>query len=88
MTHHTGHLRRYVSAPRGRPEPVIAGALLSRLDRHGANLRWVDAVGAHTCRVDFPASAEGPGRRGPDAARPLERGAARVAGPADTVKRQ
>jgi hypothetical protein len=46
-------LRRYIGNRFGLPDPVIAGAMLARLDRYGATLRWVDASGAHTVTVAF-----------------------------------
>jgi hypothetical protein len=57
---HAGDLRRYISERFDLPEPVVAGAMLAGLDRHGAMLRWVDAVGAHTMTVEFGRSATCP----------------------------
>jgi hypothetical protein len=57
---HGDELRRYISIRYSLPETVIAGALLSRLDERGAVLRWVDAVGAHVCEINFPAPAHDP----------------------------
>jgi hypothetical protein len=37
----------------GVPETAIAGAMLASLDGFGAEQRWVDAVGAHSCRIRF-----------------------------------
>ena len=57
---HATDLRRYVSTRFDLPEPVIAGAVLARLDRHGATLRWVDAAGAHAATVEFDRPATCP----------------------------
>ena len=50
---HAAELRSYVSKRFGMPETAIAGAMLASLDGLGAELRWVDAVGAHSCEIRF-----------------------------------
>jgi hypothetical protein len=56
---HQRELCAYVSYRFGLPEAVIAGALLTSVDRNGATLRWVDAAGAHTTRLAFDRPAAG-----------------------------
>jgi hypothetical protein len=53
-------LREYVIDRFGLPPSVVAGAMLTALDQHGATLRWVDAAGAHTTRLTFDRPATCP----------------------------
>ena len=57
---HHRELRQFVSDRFGLPIEVIAGAMLAHLDRYGAIVRWVDAVGAHTTTVLFGPPAHCP----------------------------
>jgi uncharacterized protein DUF2470 len=54
---HREHVRRFVARRAGAPEPAIADAWVTALDRHGVQVAWVDEQGAHTVRADFSAPA-------------------------------
>lgn len=57
---HQRELCAYVSQRFGLSASVVAGVLLTTIDRHGATLRWVDAAGAHTTALMFDRPATGP----------------------------
>ena len=59
-SHHQRELCAYVSYRFGLPDAVVAGALLTSVDRNGATLRWVDAAGAHITNLAFDRPAVGP----------------------------
>lgn len=57
---HGAELRQAVSLCTGTPAPYLAGAALAGLSPTGVDVHWVDADGAHSRNVVFPAPASSP----------------------------
>jgi hypothetical protein len=57
---HQHELRHFIAGRRDIPISLIAGVSLVELDCHGAQLRWVDAVGAHQTAIVFAEPATTP----------------------------
>ena len=58
--HHEAQLRKFAATQSGVPSVRIAAAALTRLDRGGAQLIWIDLDGAHDLDVPFPRPADSP----------------------------
>jgi hypothetical protein len=57
---HQPELRTFVARRHGAAAAEVAGVVLSRLDRDGFEVRWVDTAGAHGAAVSFGRPAHNP----------------------------